>query len=51
MTVICCDVGGVYELYPDAKTKQKNRLSRVCTTNLTNGKFKINEMPGLVSMT
>jgi hypothetical protein len=22
MTVICCDVGGVYELYPDAKTKQ-----------------------------
>jgi hypothetical protein len=22
MTVICCDVGGVYTLYPDAKTKQ-----------------------------
>ena len=51
ITVICCDVGSVYVLYPDAKTKQNNRLSRVCITNLTNGKFKINEVPDFVSMT
>ena len=39
MTVICSDVAGVYVLYPDAKTKQKNRLSRVCIANLTYGRY------------